>query len=152
MELNIFLKTKTFQFSSRHVLNGKFEAKMEFSNEMTIHITGLNLQGNQYKKIMEKDFGKFCDALYVDAAKEVFEDMHSHFDTSVPWKACPYPKGPNEIHNYLLKDVSDLLPAYVPGGEKWQVQVRFHKDDEVLGGYNFYLMLRSEESLLLHGG
>lgn len=143
---------KTFQFLSlRHVLNGKFEILMDFSNEITMHVAALNFQGNQYKKIAEKDLGKFCDVLYVDNLKELYEDMQSHIATSVQWKTCPYPKGPNEVHNYLLKDMSNILPPYVPGSEKWQLQIRFHKDNEVLGGYNVYALLRSEESLL-NGG
>lgn len=124
---------------------------MELSDEITMHITALNFQGNQYKMMFEKGLGKFCEALYVDSMKEAYEDVHTYFSTNVPWKTCPYPKGPNEIHDYATSDLSYLTPPYVPGGEKWQFQVRFLKDDQIFGGYNVYGLLRNEQSLL-NGG
>lgn len=50
--------------------------------------------------------------------------------------------------NFHLDNVDDLLPPYMPGGEKWKIEVRFFKDNEMLGGYNFFLIIRSEKSLL----
>lgn len=109
----------------------------------------LNFQGNQYKMIFEKNFGKFCDAIYSsNDVKTILEDVHNHAAVKVPTDTCPYPKGPNEIKSYLLKGFEKLLPPYMPGGEKWQFQLRFIKDGEIMGGYNFYVLIRTQESLI----
>lgn len=99
----------------------------------------------------EKDLGKCCEALYQDAFETTFNDVFEHARVKVPWKTCPYPKGENELKNYLLKNIQDLLPPYLPGGEKWQIQLRLYKGGEVLGGYNIFALLRNEQSLLAGG-
>lgn len=109
----------------------------------------LNFQGNQYKMFFEKDFGKFCEVVYAtDDFKKAFEDFHNHATVKVPKDTCPYPKGQNEIKNFLVKDVDKMLPPYLPGGEKWQFQIRFIKDGEILGGFNSYGIIRTQESLM----
>ena len=47
-----------------------------------------------------------------------------------------------------MEDTEDFLPPYIPGNEKWEFQLRFSKGEEVLGGYNAYVIIRDEASLL----
>jgi hypothetical protein len=129
-------------------LNGKFILKRDLDNEMTLKLAALNFQGNQYKQMFDKDFGKFCDVLYDDKVEDKYNNLHKHFEVKVPWKTCPYPKGPNEITNFMIDDFADQLPPYLPGSEKWQIQVRFLLSEEVLGGYNVFAIIRTEKSLM----
>jgi hypothetical protein len=114
-------------------------------------IFGLNFQGNQYKKMFEKDLGLFCDALYQDFFKANYEGFVSRTISKVPWKTCPYPAGPDEVTNWLIDDVGDALPPYIPGGEKWKAEVRFYEKEIVLGGYNLFAIIRNDQSLLKGG-
>lgn len=140
-------KFKIFRF----VVNGKFTVKQPLGNDMTMHGTGLNLQGGQYKQMIEKDLEHVCDTLYLDVHKSFFERYQGHLKNPVPWKTCPYPAGPNEVTNFLVEDTGNLLPPYVPGNEKWKVEARFLRDGKVLGGYNIYAILRNMNTLINEG-
>lgn len=99
--------------------------------------------------IAEKKLGKFCEALFsTDSLKLAYADFHDHCIVNVPWKSCPYPKGRNEVKGFYIQDLDQNLPPYLPGGEKWQFQIRYLKDEEEIGGYNFFVLVRSEKSLL----
>jgi hypothetical protein len=123
----------------------------DLSNDLTISVSASNFQGNQYKQMFQKDLGRFCDCLYKPTLENIFNEAHLHGKVKVPWKTCPYPKGPNEFYNFLLQDFGSLLPPYMPGGEKWKMQVRYFNGSELLGGYNMFAILRNEQSLL-NGG
>lgn len=117
-------------------------------------VFALNSQGNQYKLMFEKNLGKFCESMYMqqkEGFQKLFDDFHDQSSAKVPWKTCPYPKGLNHIQNYALNLTDEFVPAYVPGGEKWQIQMRFYENDEVLGGYNVFGILRNERSLMAGG-
>lgn len=111
----------------------------------------LNLQGNQYKRMFEKDVGKYCEAMYKDQFEEVFNYVQGHFKKVISWKTCPYPKGVNEVINLNIDDQQHYLPPYIPGSEKWQIQLRVYKDEVELGGYNVFAIVRTEKSLI-NGG
>lgn len=115
---------------------------------MAVTFAALNLQGNQYKKMFEKDFDHMCSAMYLDAFQLPFENYQAHNKNPVAWKTCPFPAGSNEVFNYLAIDTESLLPPYIPGGEKWKVEMRFLRNGTDLGGYNIYMILRNEKSLL----
>lgn len=121
--------------------------KRELGEDIDIYAAGLNLQGGQYKKIMDKNMENFCATVYQDSHRDFFEDYQAHTSNPVKWKTCPYPAGSSEIKNYLITD-GNFLPAYIPGGEKWKVLIRFLRKGEELGGYNLYAMLRNNASLL----
>ena len=109
----------------------------------------LNFQGGQYKQMFEKELGKACEWVYGSPFEQLFVDAHNCGDVKVPWNTCPYPKGPNTVHNYAIDDsFTSYLPPYMPGGEKWKVQILFLHDDVLLGGFSIYSTLRSEKSLL----
>lgn len=110
--------------------------------------TGLNFQGGQYKKIGDKQLDTLCTTLYNETYRVAFEDFQTYQKYPVAWKTCPYPAGPNEIMDFCIEDYGSMLPPYIPGGEKWKLEVRLLKDGKVLGGYNLYLILRTEKSLL----
>jgi hypothetical protein len=117
-------------------------------NDLALHGSGLNLQGNQYKLMIEKHFDHFCDILYVEQHKSFFERYQNHTKYPVAWKTCPYPEGENEVFNFLVEDTGNLLPPYVPGNEKWKAEARFFREGKVLGGYNIYGILRTMSTLV----
>lgn len=95
----------------------------------------------------EKTLKNFCSSLYDVKLKEHYEDYQTHMSKPVAWNTCPYPAGSNEVTNYAISDQS-ILPAYLPGNEKWKVEMRFLRKDVILGGYNIYAILRDEKSIL----
>lgn len=124
---------------------------MDLSNDLTVTVAASNFQGNQYKHMFGKELGKFCDVLYQPSLENIFNGIHEHGKVKVAWKTCPYPKGPNEAYNYLLQDAGNILPPYLPGGEKWKLELRYFNGSDVLGGYNMFALLRNEQSLLSGG-
>ena len=98
--------------------------------------------------MIEKSFANFCEALYMDASKSFFEDYQAHTINPVAWKTCPYPAGQNEVKNFYADDRVIVLPPYIPGSEKWKIELRFMREAEVLGGYNIFVSLRTEHTLL----
>lgn len=115
---------------------------------MAVYVAGLNLQGNQYKLMIEKNFDHFCDILYLEAHRSFINRYQNHMKFPVPWRTCPYPEGDNEVTNFLVEDTGNVLPPYVPGNEKWKVEMRFSRQGKVLGGYNLYAILRSMDTIL----
>ena len=96
--------------------------------------------------MFEKDLGPLCDFLYQPTIEDWFKNLHNHMKVNVPFGTCPYPKGENEITNFLIKD-DGLLPPYVPGNERWKVEVRFARE-KILGGYDVIGLLRTQKSLM----
>lgn len=117
-------------------------------NDMAVYGAGRNLQGGQYKMMMDRSFDHLCDILYLEQNRVFFENYQAHTKQPVAWKTCPYPAGTNEVKNFLVEDNGNYLPPYVPGGEKWKIEMRFLKNGIVLGGYNMYGILRNLNSLV----
>jgi hypothetical protein len=130
------------------VVNGNFTVKQPMGDDLDMYGAGLNFQGNQYKKMFDKRLDKFCTTYYIDIYKAYFEDYQAHTTNPVPWKTCPYPAGSNEVKNFFVEDDGLLLPPYIPGSEKWKAEIRFLRDEIILGGFNIYGIIRSEESIL----
>lgn len=128
-------------------MHGKYTVKQPIGDDVDIYIVGLNFQGGQYKKIFEKSEINFCKTFYQDYVREYYEDYQAHSTNPTPWNTCPYPAGSNEIVNYAINDDS-LLPPYLPGSEKWKVEMMLKKNGEDFGGYNIYVTLRTEQTLL----
>lgn len=133
-------------------MSGRYTINENLGDDVVVELTALNFQGNTYKYWMTKELGGVCSAIYKDMMKDIFLEYHNHAKVSIPWKTCPYPKGPNELNNLTFAKIEELLPPYIPGNEKWKIEMRFHRDDEELGGYNLYVTVRSEETLLKYGG
>jgi hypothetical protein len=113
--------------------------------------TALNFQGNQYKKIFDKTINNLCTLMYNETFREYFDDFQRHQKYPVESKTCPYPTGPNEIKNFMFQDYGNLLPPYVPGNEKWKLEIRYIYGEEILGSFNFYGLLRNQKSLMMGG-
>lgn len=120
---------------------------MPIDDSLSGSITALNFQGNQYKKIGDKQIDHVCTFGYNETFREYFEDFQKFHAHPIAWKTCPFPAGPNEIKKYLIKDY-EFMPAYIPGNEKWKIEIRALKDGEVLGGFNIYALLRNQASLM----
>lgn len=116
---------------------------------MVISGNGLNFQGGQYKKMFDKEIEDPVTTLYnVTKFQSYFENFQKSQKVQIPWDTNPYPSGDNEITNLAVEDYGSMLPPYLPGGEKWKFEVRYSKNDEVIGGMNVYATIRDQRSLL----
>lgn len=107
------------------------------------------MQGGQYRKMFGGEEDKICTTAYNETFRDYYDQFQSCQTTQVPWKTCPYPDGPNELKNFYIEDYGNYLPAYLPGSEKWKVEVMFYENETVeVGGYNIYVSLRNQRSLL----
>lgn len=120
---------------------------MMFDDEIDLLFQAFNFQGGQYKKMGEKRLNKFCKSLYVEAYKSEYEKFKDASSAKVSFGTCPYPIVNNTVTHFLVSD-SGLLPAYIPGREKWRIDIRFLKNNEVLGGYNVYALFKTQQSVL----
>lgn len=114
---------------------------------MNLQIYGFNLQGGQYKQMIEKNLGNFCDFFYSDAHKDMYDDVITHYEPFVPFGTCPFPKGQYTVKNYRLKGVEDMIPPYVPGSEKWKAIAEFQLNGTRLGGMTFYGTLINDKNV-----
>ena len=129
-------------------MDGKYTVLTPIDNTVDFTASALNFQGGQYKKIGDKSIEKLCESIYDDEYRKDFDAIQAHQKYPVPWKTCPYPAGPNEIFDYFIEDFGSVLPPYIPGSEKWKFEIRLFRENEVLGGYNIFVIIRSEKSLL----
>jgi surfactin synthase thioesterase subunit len=129
------------------VFNGSYTVKQELNNDMNYQFFAYNLQGGQYKLIVEKDLGSVCDFLYSEGHRHIYEDFMSHTEPSVPFKTCPYPQTQHNVKNYLLKGVNEMIPPYVPGSEKWKVEAEIRLNGKILGGAVFYATLINSDNI-----
>ena len=129
------------------MVSGKYDLKLSLDDEIDIFVEALNFQGGQYKKMFDKRLDKFCTTLYVDTFKNSYNRFNDASLVKIPFGTCPYPSGKNEINNLMFDD-DGLLPPYIPGSEKWKAEIRFLKNEEILGGFNIYAIIRSEQSLM----
>lgn len=63
-----------------------FTVKQDLGEDIDVYVSGLNFQGGQYKKIMDKTLEKFCSLFYNENHKKLFEDYQSHTSHPVAWK------------------------------------------------------------------
>lgn len=129
------------------VLNGEYTLHLPLDDSLSLTVSFQNFQGGQYKQVFHRFIPNYCKSLYVEKLKLYYEDFQASLTHPQPWKACPYPPGKNEVHNFVFNDKGHV-PPYIPGGEKWRIDVRFIKEKKIMGGYNVYVLVRNEESLL----
>jgi Protein of unknown function (DUF1091) len=125
------------------VFDGSYTLTQDATNEMNFHASAYNLQGGQYKLMIEKDLGNVCDFLYSEGHKHVYEDLMSHVEPSIPFNTCPYPRGHITVKNYLMKGI----PPYVPGSEKWKGILEVRLNEKILGGWIFYATLINYDNI-----
>lgn len=147
-------KTKTvniifMKIFSSYVLNGNYTLLMPIENFHIASGAAFNLQGGQYKKMGDNFVTNLCEGMYNESTRSYFESFQASQSNPVPWNTCPYPSGPNTINNMLIDDYARFLPPYIPGSERWKLQTRLGLTREkILGGYNFYIIIRNQNSLL----
>ena len=131
-------------------MNGRFKLKIPLDNSIDFLIEAFNFQGGQYKKIGSRMMKEFCNSFYVVPYKNEYAKFSEASSVKVPFGTCPFPTMDNLITNWMISD-NGILPPYLPGGEKWRINVRFSKKDKVLGGYNLYGLIRNQETLMQGG-
>jgi hypothetical protein len=118
---------------------------------VNVGFKAFNHNAGQYKLIFQRNLGPFCDAMYEEHLKQTYIELESTVNDSIPYKTCPVkPKG-YRVTNYAPKNLGDYLPQYVPGGERWMLNFYYEKNQEILGGWNIYALLRNNQSLLKYG-
>lgn len=145
------LSIKTFHYS--YIIDGTYAILASVDDTYLMRLSAFNFQGGQYKLMFEKQMGNLSEQLYNEANHEFWDNFQSHQKFPVAWKTWPYPAGPNEIKNFYLDDYGKLIPPYVPGREKWRIEVRYTivGSDEIVGGYDAYGVLRNHNSLMNEG-
>ena len=133
------------------VLNGNYHLKRPMGDDIIMIVEAHNFQSGQYKKMGEKlmDQG-LCKALYVDAFKSEYMKFYDASSVKIPFGTCPYPSVNNTLTNLMFSDPG-LMPPYIPGGEKWRIDLKYFLNDEFLGGYRIFGLVRNERSLLQGG-
>jgi hypothetical protein len=106
------------------------------------------MQGGEYRKIFEVQTYEICKNGYNETLRPYFDDFQAASTPKVAWKTCPYPAGKYDVKNFRFEDYGSLIPPYMPGSERWQMQLRYFRDGKAYGGYNAYATLRTEKSLL----
>jgi hypothetical protein len=108
----------------------------------------MNMQGGNYKKTLEGSMNEICKNGYNETFRPYFDNLQSAQTPKVAWKTCPYPANKYELKNFRFEDYGSLLPPYLPGSERWQLQIRYAREGEVYGGFNMYVTMRNKQSLL----
>jgi hypothetical protein len=129
------------------VFDGSYTVKQDIHNDMYFHVSAFNLQGGQYKLMIEKDLGNVCDFVYSEDHKQIYGDLMSHHEPSVPFNTRPFPRGQFTIKNYLIKGINEMIPPYVPGSEKWKALVEYRLNETILGGATFYTTLINDKNM-----
>lgn len=124
---------------------------MPLGDDIAMMVEGFNFQGGQYKKMGDKFMDQgICKSLYVDAFKSEYDKFYAASSVKIPYGTCPFPAVNNTVTNLMFSD-SGLMPPYIPGGEKWRIDLKYFKNRELLGGYNIFGLVRNDQSLLQGG-
>lgn len=105
-----------------------------------------NWQGAQYKQTFSKRIDDVCSFVHSEGFRAHVEDVLKHLANPWTYGECPIPKGPNAFINFPSEDT--FLPPYLPGSEKWLVEIKVYEGEDYLGGYKIYFIIRNEQSLL----
>lgn len=115
---------------------------------MILSFEAMNLSGGQYKKIFGRTLGRACDLVYESHVEAEVKRFLAHTNLTISYGACPVePQGIN-ITNYYIDGAGDYLPPYVPGNERWKVNVWVTKNDEIVSGITGYGILRDMQKLI----
>lgn len=136
-----------FKFNSRTVASGIFEIKLPVDNSVILSFEAFNFDAGQYKKIFGRTLGGFCDIIYDPSFKDVTQDFWNHINISVPYGSCPLPSQVLYVNDHPLKDLGEYLPPYIPGGERWKVNLWFSKNEKIIGGLTEYAIIRDNQKL-----
>lgn len=111
--------------------------KSTVTGEHVLSFEGFNLSGGQYKKIFEtektreieiKRFMTYTNATFTYGDKEL----------APQWV---------EIKDYDAANVGQFLPNYIPGNERWKVNIWLSENDEIVSGITYYVIIRDDAKL-----
>lgn len=106
-----------------------------------------NLSGGQYKKIFGNIFGPFCDFVYSKNIEKEFKAALAKSNSTTAYGTCPIPPQTFEVIDYAPEGAGDVIPPYMPGNERWKVDLWGTKNGEVVSGFRVYAILRDEQKL-----
>lgn len=122
--------------------------KIPLDNSVILSFEAFNLSGGQYKKLFGRTVGPTCDVLYEESLKKTVSYFFSKTNMTITHGVCPIEAQVIEINNWTPDDLGDYLPPYVPGNERWRLDVYLSKNGEVLGGNTYYAILRDAQKLI----
>ena len=68
-------------------------------------------------------------------------------NSTTAYGTCPIPPQVVRVNDYAFMDEGDFLPPYMPGNERWRVDVWVSKDDVKVTGGRAYMILRDNQKL-----
>lgn len=120
---------------------------MPIDNSIIVSFEAFNFVAGQYKKIFGRPLGGLCDRLYDEAFSEVTKNFWGHINSSVPFGTCPLPADYLFLKDWSPSDLGEYLPPYIPGEERWKVNVWYTKNEKVIGGFTTYAIIRDDQKL-----
>ncbi|KAG5680644.1 hypothetical protein PVAND_010138 [Polypedilum vanderplanki] len=149
---NINLRIKKFNRTT-YVADGMLRLKRKIDNSLRLGFKAYNMNGGQYKLMFGRLLGSACDQLYEDSMRITLEEFFVTTNlTQWSWGMCPIEGTTGVVKNYAPTTIGDHIPAYVPGSEKWKVELYFAENESnILGGVIVYASLRTNLSLINYG-
>lgn len=129
------------------VYSGYFQTFKTIGNDYHVEVEASNLQGGQYKVMLVKNFGPFCDLIWQETVRDEINRYRQHMNLTIEDNQCPFPPLITTLQDYTPKDFGEYLPEYIPGNERWKMKVMFMKNKKIAGSYDVYIILRSKESM-----
>lgn len=117
------------------------------SNDHILSFDAFNLSGGQYKKIFSNNWGPFCDFLYEKSVEKTVKSAFASTNTTMPYGTCPFQRQVIQFNDYAFVDEADFLPPYLPGNERWKLDLFVSKDDVKVTGFRLYAIVRDNQKL-----
>lgn len=94
-------------------------------------------------KLGDIKFEKLCSYLKKDTTFYPDLALHSSIPPQDSFECPSLPAGKYVLKNYLIEE-NGFLPDYIPGTENWRNEIRFKKNNEIIGGINAYVIIRKK--------
>ena len=91
--------------------------------------------------------GPFCDFIYEKSLEDEVKSAIIKSNSTTLYGTCPLPAQVIMVNDYTPMDAGDLIPAYMPGNERWKLDIWVSKDNEKVSGFRLYAILRDEQKL-----
>ena len=91
--------------------------------------------------------GHFCDIVYDISFENTARAALAASNSTTPYGTCPVPPQTVYVDEFAPGDAGDAIPPYMPGNERWKLDIWVLKDNEKLSGLRVYAILRDELKL-----
>ena len=91
--------------------------------------------------------GPLCDCTYEKSSEKSVKSALAKSNSTTPYGTCPIPPQVVNVMDYAPVDEGNFLPEYIPGNERWRVDVWLSKDDVKVTGMRIYAIIRDNQKL-----